>query len=158
MAKKHDFLTKEFVQFLNQQLTEASLKEEFIEPDGKPTVTVKYKDNTFKMRNIGDILFAWDYVYLSPRKNLIFGFSPEDCQAWQFTEIPLANLDIVFPKFFSIVKEKVFPDNIDVDQLEWLDVLLVLNDKFKQSVNEEKESEKRRQEAAYANNSLFGRF
>ena len=160
MAKKHGFLTKEFAQFLNERLAGASLKEEFLATDIQTAVTVKYQDGTFKKKKVDGILFALDYVYLSPRKNLIFGFSPEDCQAWQFIEIPLSDLDAVFPKFFSIVKEKVFPDtdNIDADQLEWLDILLVLNEEFEKSINEEKEKEKRRKETAYANNALFGRF
>jgi len=134
------------------------LREEFFEVSGTPTAVVKYKDDTFKNKPIGGLLFCPKYAYISSRDVLIFGFEPEDSQIWDYTEIPSEKMEIIFPDILARAKALLFEEE-EAELIEgWNDIIIVLFENSKQERIKAKDQEKVKLEEIYANHPLFGRF
>ena len=149
--------SEQFLQLAMNDMCEA-LKEEFFEVSGTPTVTVKYKDGSFRKKPIAGILFALDYVYISAGKKLIFGFTPEDAQPWLSAEIPYENLDTIFPNLLTTIKKVIFDGDESVDDATWTEIITILVEAREQKTIQEEKEAKARSEAQYANNSNYARF
>lgn len=187
MARKSIFKSLPELKFLQQAMNDMrdALKEEFFEPNGTPTATVKYKDGSFRKKSIAGILFALDYVYISSSKKLVFGFTPEDAQPWSSIEVPYENLDTIFPSLLTVVKKIIFDSNNDsdndsdngkwydpmcdgsvddatqdtsLDEATWDEIIMILVEACKEKSIKEEKRTKEQIEAQYKNNPDYGKF
>lgn len=160
MARKSIVKSLPELQFLRQTMNNIceTLREEFFEPNGTPTATVKYSDGSFRKKPIAGILFALDYVYISAGKKLIFGFTPEDAQPWSSIEVPYENLDTIFPSLLTVIKKVIFEGDESVDDATWDEIITILAEACKEKSIQEEKRAKEQIEAQYKNNPDYGKF
>lgn len=98
--KKLSDLTPEEIEILEaagKSIVE-HMKDIPLEVEGTPKSAVKYKDGSYKIK---EILAGWNFFmessYLGKKGEIIFVLSPEDAQEYEFAEFSYKVIDTVFP-------------------------------------------------------------
>lgn len=130
------------------------LKEQSFTIEGTPMATLKFPDGQFKNKPLLHGLEAFpSYAYVGAKGQLIFGFDPEDAQAWESFEGDAKKIDGILPLFGAAVAEAF---GLNVEDLPR--VVTYLYNRELEEVKAAAEREKQATEATYEAIPTFGMF